>query len=320
MEDSLALSLSHATEVGAIEASRTAGFGDKKKADQKAVEAMRTYFNELDFNGRIVIGEGERDEAPMLFIGEKLGTGKGKAIDIAVDPLENTNATAVFGPGAIAVLAASERGGLFHAPDMYMDKLIVPEEAAGKVDIDWEPQRNLKAIAKGLDRHVSDLVIVILDRERNEELIANVRGAGARVKLISDGDLIPGVEACMRGSGVHGVMGIGAAPETVITAAAMRCLKGELQARFWPKSEEERKRLMKMGGKLDKVYTQNDLASGKTAIFCATGVTEGSILKGVRFFGSGARTHTLMMSTQSKKIRFIDTTHVFNHDDIKFRL
>lgn len=320
MEDSLALSLSHATEVGAIEASRTAGFGDKKKADQKAVEAMRTYFNELDFNGRIVIGEGERDEAPMLFIGEKLGTGKGKAIDIAVDPLENTNATAVFGPGAIAVLAASERGGLFHAPDMYMDKLIVPEEAAGKVDIDWEPQRNLKAIAKGLDRHVSDLVIVILDRERNEELIANVRGAGARVKLISDGDLIPGVEACMRGSGVHGVMGIGAAPETVITAAAMRCLKGELQARFWPKSEEERKRLMKMGGKLDKVYTQNDLASGKTAIFCATGVTEGSILKEVRFFGSGARTHTLMMSTQSKKIRFIDTTHVFNHDDIKFRL
>ncbi len=320
MEDSLALALSHATEVGAIAASRTAGFGDKTKADHEAVEAMRAHFNKLDFNGRIVIGEGERDEAPMLYIGEKLGSGKGIAIDIAVDPLENTNATSVFGPGAIAVLAASERGGLFHAPDMYMDKLIVSEQAAGKVNIDWAPKRNLVAIAKGLSRHVSDLVIVILDRERNEKLIAEVREAGARVKLITDGDLMPGVEACMRGSGVHAVMGIGAAPETVITAAAMRCLKGELQARFWPKNEDEKKRLKKMGGKIAKVYTHNDLASGKNVIFCATGVTQGSILKGVRFFGSGARTHTLVMSTESKKIRFIDTTHVLDHETIEFRL
>jgi len=320
MEHSLALALSHATEVGAIAASRMAGFGDKNKADHEAVEAIRNYLNTVDFNGRIVIGEGERDEAPMLYIGEKVGSGKGKAVDIAIDPLENTNATASLGNGAIAVLAASEKGGLFHAPDMYMDKLIVPEQAKERVNIDNSPKKNLKVIAKGLERDVRDLVVVILDRERNEELIAKVREAGARVQLIMDGDLIPGVAGCMRGSGIHAVMGIGAAPETVITAAALKCLKGGLQARFWPKNEEEKVRLKKMGGHLNKVYTQDDLASGKTVIFCATGVTDGNILKGVRFFGAGARTQTLVTSTQSKKIRFIDTTHVLDHDAIKFRL
>lgn len=320
MENTLALALSHATEVGAIAASRKAGFADKKGADQEAVQAIRDYLNTIEFNGRIVIGEGERDEAPMLYIGEKVGTGTGKAVDIAIDPLENTNATAFFGPGAIAVLAASEKGGLFHAPDMYMDKIVVPEQARDKVNLDWAPAKNLKALAKSLARDVSDLVIVILERERNEDLISKVRKAGARVQLIGDGDLIPGVACCMRGSGVHAVMGIGAAPETVITAAALRCLKGGLQARFWPKNEEERTRLKKMGGSLTKVYTEKDLASGKNVIFCATGVTDGSILKGVRFFGAGARTHTLVTSTQSKKIRFIDTTHVLDHDSIKFRL
>ena len=320
MEQSLALALSHATEVGAIAASRSAGLGDKKGADHEAVEAIRDHLNTVEFNGRIVIGEGERDDAPMLYIGEKVGTGEGKEIDIAIDPLENTNATASFGPGAIAVLAASEKGGLFHAPDMYMDKIIVPEQAKNKVNIDWSVKKNLTALAKSLERDISDLVIVVLERERNEDLIIDIRKAGARVKLIGDGDLIPGVACCMRGSGVHAVMGIGAAPETVITAAALKCLKGGLQARFWPKNEEEKNRLKKMGGKLNKVYTQDDLASGKTVIFCATGVTDGSILKGVRFFGAGARTHTLVTSTQSKKIRFIDTTHVLDHDAIKFRL
>lgn len=320
MEHTLALALSHATEVGAIAASRMAGFGDKKKADHEAVEAIRGFLNTVDFNGRIVIGEGERDEAPMLYIGEKVGTGKGQVVDIAVDPLENTNATAYFRHGAIAVLAASQKGGLFHAPDMYMDKLIVPEQAKDKVNIDDSVKKNLKAIAKGLDRDVKDLVIVVLERERNEQLIADIRQEGARVQLIMDGDLIPGVAGCMRGSGVHAVMGIGAAPETVITAAALRCLKGGLQARFWPKNEEEKIRLKKMGGSLTQVYTEGDLASGKDVIFCATGVTDGSILKGVRYFGAGARTHTLVTSTQSKKIRFIDTTHVLDHDAIKFRL
>jgi len=320
MEYSLALQLSHATEVGAIAAARAAGFGDKKGADGAAVKAMRKYLNGVDFRGKVVIGEGERDKAPMLYIGEKLGTSKGKAVDIAVDPLENTNATAALGPRAIAVLAASERGGLFHAPDMYMEKLVVGPDAAGKVHLDETPKKNLKAVAKALDRDIRDLVIMFLDRERNEELIAKVREAGARVKLALDGDLLPGVAACMRGTGVHGVMGIGAAPEGVMTAAAMVCLGGGMQGRFWPKNDDEAKRLKAMGGSLRKIYSEKELASGKTIIFCATGVTNGDLLKGVRFFGGGARTHTLVMSTQTGKIRLVDTTHVFDKKEIDFHL
>ena len=239
MEQTLALSLSHATEIGAIEAARAAGYGDKNGADQAAVTAIRDSFNKIDFSGKIVIGEGERDEAPMLYIGEKVGTGKGKEVDIAIDPLENTNATATLGPRAIAVLAASEKGGLFHAPDMYMEKLIVPPRAAGKVNLDDPVKTTLKTLATVLKRDVDDLTITILDRSRNEETIAKVREAGARVKLIMDGDLFPGVATCMRGTGVHAVMGIGAAPEGVMTAAALRCIKGEMQARFWPKNKGE---------------------------------------------------------------------------------
>ena len=316
----LALELNHATEVGAIGAARAAGYGDKKRADREAVKAMRHSLNLVDFKGRVVIGEGERDEAPMLYIGETLGTGKGLAIDIAVDPLENTNATAALGPRAISVLAAAERGGLFHAPDMYMEKLVVGPEAVGKVYLDNSPKDNLQAIAKVLNRDIRDLVVVILDRDRHEELIAKVREAGARVQLVPDGDLLPGIIACLRGSGIHAVMGIGAAPEGVMTAAGIRCLKGEMQARFWPKNKEEEKRLQSMGGVLKKIYTHNELASGRTIIFCATGVTDGEALKGVRFFGGGARTHSLVMSTQTEKVRFIDTTHVFNKKEIEYRL
>jgi fructose-1,6-bisphosphatase II len=320
MENTLGLQLLHATEAAAIAAARAAGFGDKHQADAAAVKAMRAHFNQLEFSGRVVIGEGERDEAPMLYIGEKLGTGKGLKVDIAVDPLENTNATASLGERAIAVLAAAERGGLFHAPDMYMEKLVVGPEAAGKVGLDQPVKKNLQAIAKSLDREVRDLVIVILDRPRNEEVIAKVREAGARVRLILDGDLLPGVAVCMRGAGVHAVMGIGAAPEGVITAAGIRCLNGEFQGRFWPKNQAEVKRLKAMGGQVNHVYTQRELASGETIIFCATGVTDGEALKGVRFFGGGARTHSLLMSTQTEKVRFIDTTHVFNKKEIEYRL
>ena len=316
----MALQLSHATEVAAIAAARAAGFGDKKKADRAAVKAMRKFFNQVDFNGQVVIGEGERDEAPMLYIGEKLGTGKGRVVNIAVDPLENTNATATLGGRAIAVLAASEKGGLFHAPDMYMDKLVVGPEASGKVDLDAPVKKNLKVIATALERDIEDLVVVVLDRSRNEELVADIRKTGARVKLIPDGDLLPGIGVAMRGSGVHAVMGIGAAPEGVMTAAGLRCLKGEMQARFWSKSKEEEKRLKKMGGDPNKVYKTKDLASGKEIIFCATGVTDGDLLKGIRFFGEGARTHTLVMSTVSDKIRFIDTTHVFDKAKIEYRI
>ncbi len=320
MEHSLALSLSHATEVGAMEAARAAGFGDKNLADEKATEAIRNYLNTIDFSGRVVIGEGERDEAPMLYIGEKLGKGKGRDVDIAVDPLENTNATSSFGPRAISVLAAAEKDGLFHAPDMYMEKLVVGPEAAGKVHLDETPKKNLQVVAKALGRDIRDLVVVILDRDRHEELIAKVREAGARVRLIPDGDLLPGIAVAMRGSGEHVLMGVGAAPEGVMTAAALRIIKGEMQARFWPKNKEEEARLKKMGGDAKKIYKQEDLASGKNIIFCATGVTDGDILRGVRFFGGGARTHTLVMSNQTGKIRFVDTTHVFDKKVIEYRL
>lgn len=320
MDNNLAWQFFHITEIAAMAAARAAGLGDKNKADDEAVKSMRQYFNKIDFNGRVVIGEGERDKAPMLFIGEKLGTGKGKEVDIAVDPLENTNATADLRPRAIAVLAAAEKGGLFHAPDMYLNKLIVGSEAAGKVNLDAPVKDNLQVLAKSLERKIKDLVIVVLNRERNEKLIKEIRRVGARVKLIPDGDLLPGIEVAMRGTGVHAVMGIGAAPEGVMSAAGIRCLKGEMQARFWPKSKEEVRRLKKMGGDPDKIYHTAELASGKEIVFCATGVTKGDLLKGVRFFGGGARTNSIMMTTISSEIRFIDTTHIFNKKDINFRV
>jgi len=320
MEKSLALQLSHATEVAAMAAARAAGLGDKNHADGEAVKAMRAYLNQVDFNGQVVIGEGERDEAPMLFIGEKLGTGRGKLVDIAVDPLENTNATANMTGRAITVLAASERGGLFNAPDIYMNKLIVGPEAADKVNIDYSPAKNLKILAEVLDREIRDLVVVVLDRPRNEELVLGIRKAGARVRLIADGDLFPGIAVAISGAGVHAVMGIGAAPEGVITAAGLRCLRGQVQARFWPKDKLQEKRLRKMGGDPHKIYKTEQLAGGKEIIFCATGVTDGDLLRGVRFFGGGARTHTLVMNTISNKIRFIDTTHVFDKNRIEYRI
>jgi len=319
-ESNLTLSLSHVTEIGAIAAAHTAGFGDKEKADFETVKAMRDLFNRIDFRGRVVIGEGERDEAPMLYIGEKLGTGKGHEIDIAIDPLENTNAAAYFGPRSVSVLAASEKGGLFHAPDMYLEKLIVGAQSVGKVSLDFPVKKNLEEIAKSLNRAISDLVVVVLDRDRNQTLIFDIRQAGARVKLIPDGDLIPGVAVCMGGSGIHAVMGIGAAPEGVISSAGIRCLKGEMQARFWIRNDEEKKRLIKMGGQPGKIYTHNELASGKNIIFCATAVTDGELFRGVRFFGGGAKTNSLVMSTQSGKIRFIETTHTYDRDKLEYRL
>ena len=319
MHNTLPQHLANTTMVGAIAAARKSGFGEKNEADQAATEAIRKHFGHIPFETTIVIGEGERDEAPMLYIGEKIGKGDQK-IDVAIDPLENTNATAYLGNRAISVLAASETGGLFHAPDMYMRKLIVGPEAAPYVDLDYSAEKNIKGMAKGLERDIEDLVVVILDRDRHEDLIKEVRATGARVKLIADGDLLPGIAAAMRGSGIHAVMGIGAAPEGVITAAALRCIKGKMQARFWPKNDAEKKRLIKMGGKLDKVYTHEELASGKTIIFTATGVTNGDILKGVRFFGHGARTHSLLMDNQTNQVRFIDTTHVFDKERVEYRM
>jgi fructose-1,6-bisphosphatase II len=321
VEELLALEMIRVTEAAAIESARFMGRGAKDEADAAATEAMRRTMDEIEFDGRIVIGEGERDEAPMLYIGERVGRpGAGSqgdipAIDIAVDPLEGTNLVAHGQAGAITVLAASESGGLTHAPDTYMEKLCVGPIAAGKVDIRSTPTENLRAIAAALGRKVSDITVVILERPRHDALIAEVRTTGARIKLIGDGDLSAAISCAVSGTGVHAVMGIGGAPEGVITAAALRCLGGEIQARFRYRSDEERERGARMGhGDEDRVYQTADLAPGENLVFAATGVTAGDLLQGVRFFGGGARTHSLVMAYQTKQVRFVDTVHMFDRD------
>jgi fructose-1,6-bisphosphatase II len=318
MESLLALEMVRVTEAAAIEAARHMGRGDNKAADQAAVQAMRKTFDDVDLAGTIVIGEGERDEAPMLFIGESVGRSMPgqPEIDIAVDPLEGTNLVAHGNANAITVIAASEKGGLFNAPDTYLDKLCVGPDVAGKVDIRLTPTENLNRIASVLGRRVSDLTVVILDRPRHEGLINDVRTAGARIKLISDGDLSAAISCAVRGTGVHAVMGMGGAPEGVLTAAALRCLGGEIQARLRWRSDAERDRAVRMGvdPSMERVYTTKDLAPGENIVFSATGVTDGDLLGGVRFFGGGARTHSLVMGYKTKEVRFIDTVHMFDRD------
>jgi fructose-1,6-bisphosphatase II len=320
VEQLLALEMVRVTEAAAIASARFMGRGEKDEADAAATQAMRTTMEEIEFAGRIVIGEGERDEAPMLYIGERVGrTGSERAdvpaVDIAVDPLEGTNLVAHGQAGAITVLCASEAGGLTHAPDTYMEKLCVGPIAAGKVDIRVSPTENLGRIAEALGRRVGDITVVILERPRHDDLIAEVRAAGARIKLIGDGDLSAAISCAVSGTGVHAVMGIGGAPEGVITAGALRCLGGEIQARFRYRSAEERERGARMGhGDEDRVYGTEDLAPGANLVFAATGVTSGDLLQGVRFFGGGARTHSLVMAYQTKQVRFVDTVHMFDRD------
>jgi fructose-1,6-bisphosphatase II len=280
---------------------------------------MRRSMDEIEMSGTIVIGEGERDQAPMLYIGEQVGKRDDndrratQEIDIAVDPLEGTNLVAHGQANAITVLAASEKGGLVHAPDTYMEKLCVGPVAAGKVDIRLSPTENLQRIASALGRGVSDITVIILERPRHDDLIAEVRSTGARIKLISDGDLSAAISCAVSGTGVHAVMGIGGAPEGVITAAALRCLGGEIQARFRFRSPEDQARAERMGhGDPDRVYSTEELASGESVVFAATGVTSGDLLHGVRFFGGGARTHSLVMAYQAKQVRFVDTVHMFD--------
>jgi fructose-1,6-bisphosphatase class II len=320
--DDLPLEFVRVVEPAAIAAARTMGQGDRKYSDQVAVEAMRKELESVDIDGTIVIGEGERDEAPMLFIGEKVGKGSGhRAVDIAVDPLEGTNLCATGASNAIAVLAAAEHGGLLNAPDIYMDKIVVGPSAKGKVEIDAPVEDNLKAIATALDRDVHDLTVIVLDRPRHEKLIAEIRKAGARIRLIGDGDLSAGISAALVGTGVHAVMGVGGAPEGVLTAAAMRCLNGEMQAKLVLTKPADAERLKKMGiPDLEKVYRTEDLAPGKNVIFAAAGVTEGSLLEGVRFFGDGIRTHCMVLTTEPHQIRFIDTIHARTVPDLKIRL
>ena len=306
------------TEQAAIAAAHTMGFGERKHSDHVAVEAMRKELNAINFAGRIVIGEGERDEAPMLFVGEEVGAGKDGApqIDIAVDPLEGTNLCATGAPDATAVLAAAERGGLLHAPDCYMDKIIVGPTARGRVHLDAPVAENLRNIAKAFEREVDDLTIVVLDRPRHAQLIADIRAAGARIRLIGDGDLSAGIAAAVRGTGVHAVMGTGGAPEGVITAAAMRCLGGEIQGRLQTINDEQAKRLADLGvSDSSKIFKTEELAPGENIVFSCTGVTDGGLLRGVRFFGGGSRTSTLFMSLQRRIIRFVDTIH---REDVSF--
>jgi len=321
VEQLLALEMVRVTEAAAIASARYMGRGDRMEADRAATEAMRRTMDEIDMWGTIVIGEGERDKAPMLYIGEQVGRRDesdrraAQEIDIAADPLEGTNLVAHGQTNAITVLAASERGGLLHAPDTYMEKLCVGPVAAGRVDIRLSPSENLARIASALGRGINDITVIILERPRHEQLIAEVREAGARIKLISDGDLSAAISCAVSGTGVHAVMGIGGAPEGVITAAALRCLGGEIQARFRFRNDAERERASRMGAAdEDHVYTTEELASGENLVFAATGVTEGDLLNGVRFFGGGARTHSLVMGYRSKQVRFVDTVHMFDRN------
>ena len=322
----LSLDFLRVVEQAAIACAHTMGQGDRHKSDQVAVETMRRVMDSVPINGTIVIGEGERDEAPMLYIGEKVGmankssNGDGDsypAVDIAVDPLEGTNLCATGASNALAVLAASEGGGLLHAPDLYMEKLIVGPSSRDVVDLDAPVRFNLRAIAQSLGRRVEDLVVIVLDRPRHETLIAEIRETGARIRLIGDGDLSAGITAAVVGSGVHAVMGTGGAPEGVLTAAAMRCLNGEIFARLKINKPEDEERCRAMGiTDIKKIYNSKDLAPGNSIIFAATGVTDGALMKGVRFFGDGTRTTSLVMQTNPHRIRFIDSIHVSDSTSI----
>src|SRR5579872_1523826 len=324
LESDLALEFLRVVENAAIASARTMGKGDRKLADEMATEAMRQTMDSVPMRGTIVIGEGERDEAPMLYIGERVGAEfpdgmEVPEVDIAVDPLEGTNLAATGAPGAITVLAASERGGLLNAPDCYMEKIVVGPSCKDAVELDAPVADNLRNIAKRLERDVEDLVVIVLDRPRHEKLISEIRAAGARIRLIGDGDLSAGIAAAVIGTGVHAVMGSGGAPEGVITAAAVRCLNGYMLGRLVVKPDQE-ERLERMGIKdKNRIYEAEDLAPGKQLIFAATGVTDGALLKGVRFFGEGTRTSSVILTQQTGKVRFIESIHLERGPDIKVR-
>ena len=325
LEFELALEFVRVVEEAAIASAHTMGQGDRHKADLVATEAMRKCMDTVPMRGTIVIGEGERDEAPMLYIGEHVGGGWSDGasfpqVDIAVDPLEGTNLCATGSPGAITVLAASEKGGLLNAPDCYMEKLVVGPACKGAVDLDAPVKSNLKAIAKRLDRDISEIVVVVLDRPRHQKLIDDIRKAGARIRLIGDGDLSAGIAAAVTGTGVHAVMGSGGAPEGVITAAAMRCLNGQILARLVINTPELEERIAKMGIKdKNRVYTEKDLAPGNHIVFAATGVTDGSLIRGVRFFGEGIRTSSIVMTRKTRKVRFVDSIHLSDRPDVRVK-
>lgn len=312
MNRNLALEFVRVTEMAAIASARLMGRGDEKAADQAAVDAMRTMLDSIECEAVVVIGEGERDEAPMLYIGEKVGTGKGPKLEIALDPLEGTTLCATGGPGSTSVMAIAEKGNLLNAPDTYMQKIAVGPECHGVIDILESPTENLKRIAHAKKCRISDLTAMILDRPRHKELIDEVRRAGARIHLIGDGDVSAGIATCNPNSGIDVLFGIGGAPEGVITAAAIRCMGGDFQGILKPRNNDEIERAKKMGiPDINKVFTMDELARGNV-FFVATGVTDGSFLEGVKFKSWGATTHSIVMRSESGTIRHIRAEHHFD--------
>lgn len=310
MERSLTMELVRVTEAAALKSARWMGRGKKEEADDAATSAMRDVFDTIPMKGTVVIGEGEMDEAPMLYIGEKLGNGFGPRVDVAVDPLEGTNIVANGTWNALAVLAVADHGQLLHAPDMYMDKIAVGPEAVGKIDINASVTDNLKAVAEAKNKDIEDVVAIVLHRERHEKIIEEIRAAGARIKLIPDGDVAAAINTAFDHTGVDILFGIGGAPEGVLAAVALKCLGGEIQGKLLPQNDEERNRCKKMGIEdIDKVLHMEDFCGGDDAIFAATGVTDGELLKGVQFKGSKATTQTIVMRAKSGTVRFIDGDH-----------
>ncbi len=308
----LALEMARITEAAALESGRWVGRGDKISADDAATTAMRNTLNRMDIEGTVVIGEGEMDEAPMLYIGERLGRG-GLKVDIAVDPLEGTNICANGTNGAIATIAMAPTGGFLHAPDMYMDKIITGPAGHNAVDINKSAGENARLLARAKGCDVRDLTVVLLNRPRHHKAIAELREAGTRIQLIEDGDVAPAVATGIEDSGIDMVMGIGGAPEGVLTAAAVRCFGGFMQGRLIFTCDEERKRARGMGiDSLDRVYLAEEMAKGDV-FFAATGITNGDLVRGVRYFSGGARTHTVVMRSASRTIRFLETLHYFDY-------
>ena len=320
MNRELSMEFVRVTEAAAIASARGVGRGDKNGIDQLAVDAMRKMFDTVHINGTVVIGEGEMDEAPMLYIGEEVGAG-GPDVDIAVDPVEGTNLVAKGQNGAIAVIAIAPKGCLLHAPDMYMDKIAVGPRAKGCINIDDPVSVNLELVAKALHRNVNDLTVVALDRPRHRKIIEEVRSVGARIRLISDGDVDPIIDAGIEGTGVHMYIGRGGAPEGVLAACGLKCLGGDMQARLVPENEDQVERCRKMGIEdTKKILTIDDLVKGDDCMFTATAITNCDMLRGVNYFGNGARTHTISMRYATGTVRLIDAVHTFDRNDINIKL
>ena len=310
MDRTLSLEFARVVEAAALRSGRLLGRGQKDAADGLAVDAMRQAFDSVRISGTVVIGEGEIDEAPMLYIGEHVGAG-GPEVDIAVDPIEGTNLIAKGQNGAIAVMAIAEKGGLLHAPDMYMEKLCVGPRGAGAIDITKSLTENIKNVAAKMERNVDEITLVMLDRERHHGLMKEARDLGARIMLISDGDVNPAMECCIEGSGVHMVVGTGGAPEGVLAAAALKCVGGDMQARLKPETEEEIRRCHEMGiTDVNQVLTLDDLVRTDDVIFAATAITRGNLLNAIQYFPGGARTHTIVMRSKTGTVRFLDTVHM----------